>query len=224
MPTRGRKSEHFDPLGATEGEPLPEVGYDPAPPLDIDLSPIDGDALRAWRKRQYTEEGRTPYPSIKACVRDWPISMATWSGWENGTPIPRGWRPLLREWMISGRTLTIPREAPDAKRIKALAVLLDGYERTADALGVEPKTVRDWASGSTPGVRGGYGPLLAWLVDDMALEPTDRDMRNLFRDDEIRRMRALADDHTNTKIADKFDVPRTTVDRILRGEGYDWVD
>lgn len=152
------------------------IGYRPLPPLDLDLRPISGGRLMEWRKRQYSDGGRLGYPSQQQVAAALGVEQTTWGAWERGEMA--GWHAaLFREWARSGGDLVIPRRRATEGEVAALCAVLGGYRELCDTLDVEPVVARRWlATCGEPGgapARKGTGPLVAWLVEDMRLEPAD---------------------------------------------------
>lgn len=228
--SRGYGHSHYDLDLETSGA-LVGVPDDPEPPLDIDVSPIPGEALREWRTRQVCEEALHGYPPQTRMASEVGVSQRVWSRWER-QEVPAQWGAILREWMRSGRAFEIPYRRASFGEIAAICELIPPYDRCARVLGVTPSTMRGWLRGGPNRETGaprttGSGPLIAWLCQDLGLDPRDDltwpDLRKVGRldDEKVREIRARHDDgESYREIADDYRVTSTTILYVVNGDTW----
>ena len=202
---------------------ITRIDYEPEPPPDIDLRPLDGQELREWRT-QYTAMSQKD-------LGRWAGLGGTYiSTWETGgQPIPRHWSALLRERAIRP-SFELPEGPVGPPVIRAFSKLLGGHRQLADALRVNEPTVRTWSSEARPETpsRGGIGRLLRWLFEDLDLEPCEslgQQGRRALTDRQVAEIRRRgARGESGMEIAGDYDVAQCTVYRALRGDTYSHVD
>jgi hypothetical protein len=164
-------AKHFDGLDTGETT-LPRIGYDPEPPLDIDPSPIDGDDLRAWRKRQYSDTGYCEYPSQGEIAAKMGVSRGAWSRWECST-MPGVWSAIFREWARADQLIEVDPTPLAPGYARAVVAMVGGAAPLADALGTTPQVVHEWTNQSDTGPGRSNAALLRWICRDMGLSPID---------------------------------------------------
>lgn len=204
-------------------KPLPFLGYDPEPPLDIDTSEIPGYDLERWR----TREVRLTQREVAQLL---PICDTCWCVWESDEVPSAAWRALLREWALAGRW-QVSDDKLDPGKMRSLATVF-GYATIADALDVSVSTARKWgAEGASQGdasPRNGAAPLLRWLFNDLDLEPIARVPVRIqcgsgkLESWEVQDIRSRTQE-TNAELADEFGVSISAIRKARNGRSYQWV-
>lgn len=195
---------------------LAPISYDPTPPLDFDLSTIDGDHLRTYR----TETMRIDdaHPSITEAAEAFGVSPEFWVGWEAEGVDPCGWAGVLREWFVEGPDSFTPTRAPvPAEHLRAVAELVGSLVELADYLGVSRETVWKWSSTDRTPSKG-YAPLLHYTYDYLYLTPTATDeLRRRLTESQRATIRKRARQGESSRtIADDYDVTDRTIRQIIR--------
>lgn len=234
--TVSKRAEDYS-LDVNLGRPdsLTPIAYDPTGPLDLDTRAIDGEDLRAWRKRLPSRRtgGLYDYPTLEEMSEDLGIAQPTLHGWESDGLHQPCWSALIREWGHGRRSREVPKRRATRGEVRALVKLLGSRERLANAIDREVTSITQWTcrypeeSHKEPGAPriGGAGPLVAWLFQDLELEPVG-DLRGFVQRKlnrrDVRDIRRRADDgEAYLNISEDYPVSDQTVRAVALRNYYE---
>lgn len=209
------------------------IGYEPKGTLYLDNRRISAEDFDKWRKtvsRNSWESERLAYscidyPSNKDLAFRTGVPVYTIDSW-----LKDGLGPLnasmFRLWLFDDAEIIY--EAAPIGIVNALAYACSSITALASELGRACSTVRGWRRLDEVPVKGGAGPLLMTLSNDMSIEPLEKlpPMPNCkFTRSQIRaiRRRRETTDDTHAEIAEDYDVGQGTISRICRRDYYKWV-
>lgn len=195
------------------------------------MRPIEGAQLAQWRCESPPVRGSAnhlPYPSQREMAETMGVPAGTWRRWESHGIPPGPWAALVREFFVEEHFAIDYRRAP-CEWVKALAALCEGVHHFAEAIGSSHEAVRQWCqrSGGAP-LRGGGGPLVRWLFDDLQLDPIDQVPRTRhackLSEEQVREIRRRhAQGESLSEMVDEYPVALSTLSCVARGESYRWV-
>ena len=204
------------------------IDYQPKPPFDIDLRPLDGDELKRGRQQlvatteELEDQGRREfvYPLQRHMAERIGVTLRLYHAWEQGGVSTRAWSAICREVICNGADIDIVPAPPG--EVCALGTVL-GAKGLGELVGYERQTISRYTRTSAP-VQGGVGPLFHWLFEECGFEEADRIPNHSnarYQPWEVRDIRRRRDaGEPLQSIADDYDTGKSHICKIYYRELY----